>query len=141
MITMTLEERQRTASDTREHLVRRDTVRVSYEPGDLTHYEFVLTPLTHTIGIKGSETAYFTETHDTSRVVLSLLTCGRGAMTISIEQGSLLHPNYIQEKLGCSEWTSIVLGEFLSLMNEVPEKTLKSLRASCPHVFPVEEDI
>lgn len=139
-LSTTIEQRAELADRIRDAL---DTgngtgVHVVYEPGDMTRYEFVLTPLSGTV-LEG-----FSYTGD-ERALRPYVERGRWlmadpeqcrAMTVDLTPGHYTDPQYVKEKWSPkSEWTAIVLAELLCMVAGCDLDTRSNMRMAYGHVF------
>jgi hypothetical protein len=143
MMTMPLADRRAFALRIRDAYLTRGIVHAVYEPGDGTHYEWIITNLAlaarQTGSVYGSRSLHI---ESAGRALLSRVgdpTVGR-AMTVSLEDGHYTDPSYIAEKTGWTQWTCIVLAELLCLITGVDGLLLADMRRAYPGPFPELEE-
>lgn len=136
-----LEKRQELADSIRHYVDEgaHDAIRFVYEPGDATHYEFILarcdtTPL---VGACDDEWAAMLRpvemVHDRWVLASAGLKRGGCAMTVDLTLGHYTDPTYIAEKLDLAMGSAVVLSELLCMVNDCPH--LDELRAQYPTLF------
>lgn len=134
---MPLEQRRYLADHVKARVDRGDDViHVIYEPGDSTHYEFVLTrlgvpPITMVVGGRSTY-----RTHEPDRWLLSDAEKSR-AMLVDLSPGSFTHPSYVLEKWRTTIGSACAVAELLSMVAGVDDELLDSMRQSFPPVFGV----
>lgn len=137
-------EKRRELAESIRHYVdegAHDAIRFVYEPGDATHYEFVLarcdtSPLTGACSDEYAWALRPVEMH-AGRWVLASAGLKRGgcAMTVDLETGGWIDPTYISEKLDLTHASAVVLAELLNMVVDVDGRFLARLREENPLVF------
>ncbi len=142
-MTMPIEGRQETADAIRARIDDgADIVHFIYEPGDSTHYEYVLVRLDAAGPLVGGVTIrpQVMPAHmESGRWLLADGATFMHAMTVDLTDGHYTDPQYIGEKLHVGlrqimPASAVVLAELLNMITRCEH--LDSMRASYPHVFP-----
>lgn len=137
-------EKRRELADSIRHYMdedRHDAIRFVYEPGDATHYEFMLarcdtTPLTGACADEWMPYLRPVDLRSGYWLLASVgLKSGGCAMAVDLSDCAWNDPAYISEKLRLAYGSAVVIAELLAMITDAPTVWLDRLRADNPHTF------
>lgn len=138
---LSVDQRQQLALVIRARLNAGDsTVHVVYEPGDSTHYEFILARMGEhpSVGATYDTTGQIGVYLERDRLLLADPENCR-AMTVDCSPGHYTDPMYVAEKWYAGRQQSLasaaIIAELLCMVADCSEEELHSMRTSYPFAF------
>lgn len=137
-LTLTTAARMRLAEQTRLLLDEHGCAHVSYEPGDATHYEWVIVaPKLTSANALGQ--SYAGEVRHFSRdcyIVTDVIDgCAMLVPDEVVAAGEVLHYSYVDGKMRRGEHYAVMLAEFVGMVAGADTATLDRMRGDFPHIF------
>lgn len=135
-LVLTVEERAAFADRIRDELYAHGRCFVAYEPGDATHYEFVLIRLGgFPVAAQGHGRydIYVRAMTEPDRYLMADGALCYNAMTVDLSLGHFIHPEYVREKWGVTEHSAAVIAELLNMITRC--HLVDAMREQYPYVF------